>query len=53
MRKSHSERKLTKKNKLVLRRESIKALDQVDLALIAGGETTLPPPDGGGPTATE
>jgi hypothetical protein len=51
--KKTSERELTKKRKLVLRRESIKALDQVDLALIAGGETTLPPPDGGQPSGTE
>ena len=34
--------KQTSKKKLILRKESIKALDNVDLSLVTGGQTTIP-----------
>ena len=48
--KKDSEQHLTTKKRLVLRKESIKALDNADLLFVAGAATTLPPPDGGHPT---
>lgn len=48
----NGERKLTRRKKLVLRKESIKALDNVDLSLVAGGENTVPP-DTGSPPETQ
>jgi hypothetical protein len=48
-----NETKPTSKKKLVLRKESIRAMDHVNLALVMGGDTTTSvPPDTGHPTQT-
>jgi len=50
MKKNNNNCTLENKNKLVLRKDSVLALDNTDLSLVIGGEVRQPP-NGGPPLA--